>query len=56
MDKVLNLLGIIGAISVLLGFAMLDSTGKWGTIAIVLSMAGLTLVILWVETIGRRFA
>ena len=56
MEKILNLLGAIGGISALLGISMIDSEGKWGTVAAVLAIVGLILGVIWLETVGRKFA
>lgn len=56
MSKFLNVVGIIGAICMLLGFVTLDSTGVWEKVSAILSIVGIALIVIWLETEGRRFA
>lgn len=56
MRTFLNLIGIAGFILMLAGFVTLDSEGICWKISIAMSIVGVILINIWLQTEGRQWA
>ena len=56
MRTFLNLIGIAGFILMLAGFVTLDSEGIYWKISIAMSIVGVILINIWLQTEGRQWA